>query len=97
MTIYTESGARIYLFDYAKDGKTYQTNNLKVYNATERLDITLTVPASEPGGQSTVIKGTYSLATYIDGVSKTGGDVKIAKALYAFGIATKAYRDTLPK
>jgi hypothetical protein len=97
MTIYTESGTRVYLFDYAKDGKTYQTNNLKVYNATEKLHITLTVPASDSSGQSTVIKGTYSLATYIDGVSKTGGDVKIAKALYAFGIATKAYRDTLPK
>ena len=68
---------------------------MKLNNATERIDITLTVPSSEPGGQATVIKGTYSLATYIDAVSKLGDDVKIAKALYSFGLASKAYRDTL--
>ncbi len=94
-TVYSESGTRIYLFDYAKDGITYQTNNLKVYNAIEKLHITLTVPATEEGGEPTVITGTYSLATYITAVEGTGANVDVAKALYAFGEAAKKYRDTL--
>ena len=35
--IYTESGVKINLFDYAGDGKTYQTNNMKVYNTYTTL------------------------------------------------------------
>ena len=94
-TIYTESGTRVYLFSYAGDGKTFQTNNLRVYDATEKLTITLTVPASEAGGAATTVVGTYSLGTYLAAMDKAGENVDVAKALYAFGIAAGEYRKTL--
>ncbi|MBR5139478.1 MAG: metallophosphoesterase family protein, partial [Clostridia bacterium] len=92
-SIYTESGVKINLFDYAGDGKTYQTNNMKVYDAIEKLTITLTLPATdtEPVRK---ISGTYSLATYITEVEKTGQNVNVAKALYTFGVASADYKKT---
>ena len=90
-TIYNESGVKINLFDYAGDGKTYQTNNMKVYDAIEKLTITLTLPKTDTE-PSRKISGTYSLATYITEVEKTGENVEVAKALYAFGVAAADYK-----
>ncbi len=93
-TVYTESGVRIYLFNYANNGTTYQTNNMRVYDAIEKLTFTLTVPAAA-GESATVIKGTYSIGTYISELESKGENVKVAKALYAFGEAVAEYRKTI--
>ena len=68
----------------------YTTSKTKVYDIAEKaIKITVSIPNSE-GGEPTVISGTYSVKAYINATDNT-----LAKAMYEFGIATKAYRDYL--
>ena len=60
------------------------TTKTKVYDIVDQaIVITITMPNS-------TLTGTYSVGAYIDGT-----DNALAKAMYEFGVAAKAYRDYL--
>jgi len=74
-----------------KEVTRYITSSTKVYDvAANAIEITVTVPAAEEGADPTVITGTYSVKAYINSTNNT-----LAKAMYEFGIAAKAYREYL--
>ena len=69
----------------------YITSGTRVYDIAENaIEITVTVPAAEEGAEPTVITGTYSVKAYINATDNT-----LAKAMYEFGVAAKAYREYL--
>ena len=69
----------------------YITSGTRVYDiAANAIEITVTVPAAEEGAEPTVITGTYSVKAYINAT-----DNALAKAMYEFGVAAKAYREYL--
>lgn len=99
----TKSGVRLDLFDYAKNGKDFDTNNTKIYNLAETFTITVTVPAvkdAETGEvitESFTVSCDYSIGTYIKGASEQNpeANLDLAKASYSFALAAKAYRDSV--
>ncbi len=99
----TKDGKLLELYDYAKNGKDYETNNTKVYDLIKTFTVTVTVPAvtdAETGEvitESFTVSADYSIGSYIKGVTEQSPDANIdlAKALYSFGIAAKAYRDSV--
>ena len=66
-------------------------DNQKVYNAIGKIQITIKVSDAESYTTS------YSLAQYITAVSEQSPEenIDVAKAMYDFGVAAKAYRDNL--
>ena len=61
------------------------TNKTRVYDvATKAIEITVTLPGAEP------FVATYSMGAYINATNDT-----LAKAMYEFGVAAKAYRTYL--
>ena len=81
---------------YNDDGSlTYYTNNTGLAGGIMYGNIILSV--YDPESKTTVASTSYSLATYIDGVKKQGGDTDLAEALYSFGkavIKVRAYLST---
>ena len=76
----TETDAEGAEYSYYK----FTTNSDRVYNIVEKpIEITITMG-------ETVLTGTYSLGAYIQGT-----DNALAKAMYEFGVAAKAYREYL--
>jgi len=87
---FANSKAAIALRDSATPNTKYTTNT-RVYDiAANAIEITVTVPAAEEGAEPTVITGTYSVKAYINAT-----DNALAKAMYEFGVAAKAYREYL--
>ena len=66
------------------------TTASRVYDIVDTaIEITVTVPGAD-GAEDTVLTGVYSLGAYIQ-----AKDNALAKAMYEFGIAAKAYREYL--
>ena len=95
-----KDGTVLDLFDYAKNGKDYETNNTKIYDLIKTFTITVTVPAvkdAETGEvitESFQVSADYSIGTYIKGAQAQNPDANLdlAKAAYAFGVAALDYR-----
>ncbi len=67
--------------------KFFYTKSLKVYDAINKIDITIEIPNEESKYTS------YSLAHYITAMSTCGENINVAKALYDFGASAQAYRE----
>ncbi len=69
----------------------YYADNQKVYDAIGKINVTIDLPEGED------IVTSYSVAQYITAVSEQTPEVNIdvAKAMYEFGVAAKAYRDSV--
>ena len=67
------------------------TTNTRVYNLTQAIKITVTIPGAD-GADDIVVSGTYSLGAYIQAM-----DNDLAKSVYEFGVAADAYRAELIK
>ena len=99
----TKDGKILDLYDYAKNGKDFETNNTKVYDLAKTFTVTVTVPAvkdAETGEvitESFTVSSDYSIGTYIKGVSTKNpeANIDLAKATYSFALAVKAYRDSV--
>lgn len=99
----TKDGVILDLFDYAKNGKDYSTNNTKIYDLIKTFTITVTVPAVKDAETGEVITESfkltadYSIGTYIKGASAQNPDanMNLPKAAYAFGIAALDYRNSV--
>ena len=78
----TDSEGRAYYYDYSQ----------RAYNAVGEMNIVLSVP--EENKTVTVI---YSLGDYIEAVTEAypTANIDVVKALYAFGVATREYVDSL--
>ena len=79
----------IELKDSSNTANAKYTVNTRVYDLAKAIKITVTIPAEE-GSEDTIISATYSAKAYINVT-----DSSLAKAMYEFGIATKAYREYL--
>jgi len=89
VTVSYVDGEEITLKDSANIANAKYTSGTRVYDiAANAIEITVTVPAAE--GEPTVITGTYSVKAYINAT-----DNALAKAMYEFGVAAKAYREYL--
>ena len=97
------SSTTLDLYDYAKNGKDYETNNTKVYNLAKTFTITVTVPevkdaeTGEVTAESFKVSADYSIGTYIKGVLEQNpeANVDLAKATYCFALAVQAYRNSV--
>ena len=70
----------------SETANTWYTNGTKIYDIVENaIVITITIPTEEG---STVLEGTYSVGAYIQAM-----DNDLAKSMYEFGVAAKAYRE----
>ena len=87
---YVGNDGEIPLIDSTATANTMYTGGTMVYDLTKAIEITVTIPAAEDGAEPTVITGTYSAKAYINATDNT-----LAKAVYEFGVAAKAYRDYL--
>ena len=68
----------------------YVTTKTKAYDIAEKaVEITVTIPEAD-GVEAVNLSGTYSVKAYINATNNT-----LAKAMYEFGVAAKAYRDFL--
>ena len=91
LTVSYVDGEEIALNDSATVTNAKYTSGTRVYDiAANAIEITVTVPAAEEGAEATVVTGTYSVKAYINATDNT-----LTKAMYEFGLAAKAYRESL--
>ena len=99
----TKDGVRLGLYDYAKNGKDFDTNNTKIYDLIKTFTVTVKVPAvkdSETGEVITegfTVSSDYSIGSYIKGAYEQNpeANLNLAKAAYSFALSVSAYRDSV--
>jgi len=82
---YVDGGEAVTVIDSKTVPNTKLTNKAKIYDIGSAIEITVTIPGDEP----VVAVGTYSAKAYINST-----DSVFAKAMYEFGVAVAAYRET---
>ena len=97
---YKVSGKNIYngVFKSRKSGKQWYTDNTKLSSSVMTAKYVITITDSEGNalkreidGQELTVSFNYSLATYC----KSKPEVELTKAMYAFGKAVKAVRESI--